>query len=116
MSLPVGILNRPPMVAPHPRVVGRVFQRFARILILAFPLLLHVSGQVTGVSWRRECAQLENAIAQEKLTRRTLMAQRDQLLAPERLRSEAQRLALLAPGPAQRPVVLQPLQLAERRR
>ena len=116
MSLPAGIINRPALVAPHPRAVRRVFHGAARIMMLSLPLLLHVAVQVPGVSWRRECAQLEDAIAQEQITRRTLLAQRDHLLAPERLRAEAERLALSAPGPAQRPVTLQPLRLAEGRR
>lgn len=116
MSLPTGIVNRPAMVAPPPQVVGRVVRGAARILVLLLPLLLHVAAQVPGLAWRRQCAEFEQAIAQQQVDRRTLVAVREALLAPERLRREAERLALVPPGPAERPTVLQPVRVAEARR
>lgn len=106
MSLPAGIINRPAMVAPHPVAVGKVFHGAFKIGVLLLPLLLSVAAQVPGLALRRSSAQIESEIASQALLRRQLLAEREALLSPDRLRHEAERLGLVAPAPNQRPVVI----------
>lgn len=97
MSLPSGVLNRPPVVATHPAAVGRVFRVAGGCFVILLPLLFHVLLQVPGTARRYECVDFQRQINEARAARRTLLAERARLLAPERLREQARRLGLVRP-------------------
>ncbi len=102
MSLPIGITNRA-MVTTSPRVLGRVLRLTLLALFIVLPLLVYVGAQVPGIRVRYECSQIEDAIVAAKLERRTLTTERERLLAPDRLRGEAERLGLVPADLVERP-------------
>ncbi len=106
MSLPAGILNRPPVVAPRPAVVARVLAFAGWLGFLLLPVLLLVALQVPAVVARWRMTRLDGELAREG--RRTLLleAERARLLDPRRLRREGRRLGLVPPGPAEIPTRL----------
>jgi hypothetical protein len=72
-------------------------------LFVMAPLLVYVAIQVPGIAIRYECTNLEKRIVQARLERRRLLAERERLLAPERLRREAELRGLVPPALAERP-------------
>lgn len=97
MSLPSGVMNRPPVVATHPAAVGRIVRVAGGCFVILLPLLFHVLLQVPGTARRYECVDFQRQINEARATRRKLLAERARLLAPERLRQEAERLNLISP-------------------
>lgn len=89
MSLPAGVINRP-LVPAHPQVFGRVLRLTLLNLFVMAPLLVYVAVQVPGIALRYECSSLERRIVQARQERRRLLSERARLLAPERLRREAE--------------------------
>ncbi|HHN75451.1 MAG TPA: hypothetical protein ENK10_09510 [Acidobacteria bacterium] len=108
MSLPAGVINRPPLAAPHPVVLGRLARVATITLLVAAPLITQVVLQARGVRCRYETIDLERRLEQLQLERRSLIARRAELLAPDRLRREARRLGLVAGDAGQGPFVLDP--------
>ncbi|MDQ7007631.1 MAG: hypothetical protein Q9Q40_10390 [Acidobacteriota bacterium] len=106
MSLPAGVINRPPLAAPHPVVLGRLARIALVTLLLAAPLITQVALQTRGVRCRYETIDLERRLEQLHLERRSLIARRAELLDPARLRREARRLGLVPGHADQRPFVL----------
>ncbi len=94
MSLPAGVINRP-LVPAHPQVLGRVLRLTLLNLFVMAPLLVYVAIQVPGIAIRYECSSLEKQILQARLERRRLVAERERLAAPERLRREAEARGLV---------------------
>lgn len=107
MSLPSGVINRPPLAAPHP-VVFRHILRFAFwVALVIAPLMLQVSAQVYGVRCRYSCSELERELSQLQRDRQTLLAERERLLAPTRLIRQARRLGLRPPTPGRGPYMIE---------
>jgi hypothetical protein len=102
MSLPSGVINRP-LVTTSPRVVGRVFVLTLVSLFVLLPLLVYIGAQVPGIKMRYECSRIEQKILDVRLERRRLLEERAKLVAPDRLRREAERLGLVPPELAERP-------------
>jgi hypothetical protein len=84
-------------VTTHPRVVGGMLRVFVVAFVVLSPLLVFVVAQVHGTRSRYECGKLEKQINEAWLERRHLVAQKERLLAPDRLRVEAARLGLTPP-------------------
>lgn len=103
MSLPRGVRNQPLVVESHPKVVVALVGWIVRGLVLLLPLLVLVAAQVPGTALRYECTELQESITRAGLERRRLLAEKAALLAPERLRAEAERLSLAAPLPGDGP-------------
>ncbi|MBP7146021.1 MAG: hypothetical protein KBD01_00640 [Acidobacteria bacterium] len=103
MSLPAGVVNRAAVVATSPRAVGGVLRLTLQIFVVLAPLLLLVAAQVPGVALRYQCTAIQSKIDAERLERRKLLAERARLLAPDRLRREAERLQLRPPLPGEGP-------------
>ncbi len=97
MSLPPGVVNRA-HVTTHPRVVGGVLRVFLVAFVALAPLLVFVVAQVHGTRSRYECGRLEKQIGEARRERKELVAKKEQLLSPERLRAEAERLGLTPPS------------------
>ncbi len=107
MSLPVGIVNRPTVTAPHPVIYGGIFRVIGLVALIALPLLAHVAVSHRGIDARQAASQLQTRIDQARRARRELLAEREALLASPRLEREARRLGLVpAPLEAQ-PVTLE---------
>jgi len=102
MSLPVGVINRP-LVAANPQALGRVLRLTVLSLFVAAPLLVYVAIQAPGIALRYECTNLERRIVQARLERRLLLAERAKLVAPERLRAQAEVRGLVPPDLDRRP-------------
>lgn len=100
--LPAGVVNRP-FVTTHPRVLRRVLGLILLCLFVVSPLLVYLTCQIDGIKTRRECADIERRIVEQRDVRRLLLAEQARLLAPERLRVEAERLGLVPPPLTQRP-------------
>ncbi len=103
MSLPAGVLNRPPLATPRPAVLARVLAFAGWMGFLLLPVLLLVALQVPAVVARWRITRLDRELTRE--THRTLLleAERARLLDPRRLREEGRRLGLLPPDPGSIP-------------
>ena len=107
MSLPSGVINRPPLAAPHP-VVFRQILRFAFwVTLVVAPLMLQVSAQVYGVRCRYSCSEFESELSRLQREKQTLLAERERLLAPSRLEKQARRLGLRPPAPGEGPFIIE---------
>jgi hypothetical protein len=102
MSLPAGVISRPPMSSAHSAAGGRLLRQALLSLALALPFLVQVSGQVYGRARQYECRELEVAIQRERDEQQRLRAERAALRSPARLAREAERLGLVPSAPAER--------------
>ncbi|RMG46859.1 MAG: hypothetical protein D6718_04840 [Acidobacteria bacterium] len=106
MSLPAGVVNRPPAAASPPVVVAGLARIVLALLGLLLPLLLQAAAQVPGLVWQKDAARLEERLARLREERRRYAAERASLLRAERLRREAERLGLGPAPPGAGPLVL----------
>lgn len=94
MSLPAGVVSRPPMVAGHPATFGHIASRTAKLAFVLLPFIVHVAAQVPGRVWQYDTRGFERAILEEREKQRLLREEIARLTDPERLREEAVRLGL----------------------
>lgn len=95
MSLPSGVVSRPPMVSGHPATFGSIARLSAKVAFLLLPFIAHVAAQVPGRAWQYDARESERAILEEKEHQRQLREEMARLTAPDRLRAEAERLGLV---------------------
>ena len=102
MSLPTGVVRRPPVVSPNPAAFGGLIRLALRLFVVMLPFLLQVAMQIPGTNCGYEVQQLRSDIAREKRSQQLLRAEIAALRAPDRLRDEAERLGLV-PAPLSDP-------------
>lgn len=102
MSLPSGVVRRPPVLSPNPAVFGGLMRLALRLFLVMLPFLVLVAVQVSGTNWGYEVQRKRAEIAREKRAQQLLRAELAALRSPDRLREEADRLGLM-PAPLSNP-------------
>ena len=106
MTLPAGVLNRPPLATPRPVVMVRVAAIAGRLGFLLLPLVLLVALQAPAVFTRWRLTRLDRDLTAARAKTFLLEAERARLLDPRRLSREGRRLGLEPPGPGSLPRLL----------
>ena len=96
MSLPTGVVRRPPVLSPNPAAFGGLVRLALRLFLVTLPFLVLVAGQVSGTNWAYDIQKKREKIASEKRSQQLLRAELAALRCPDRLRNEAERLGLMA--------------------